>query len=185
MRYITTLLLCGFLIGCGKQSVQSSKYQYDLAMAKLKGADTPDRKFNALGGAAKESLAAGKTADAQKYAEELMAMLPEFKKARDYGSAVHDANMVLGRIAVQNGNLEDAKRYLTAAGHSPTTPDLENYGPNMSLAKDLLAKGEKQAVLDYFELCKKFWPSGSPQLDQWSQQVKDGKIPDFGRNLAN
>jgi hypothetical protein len=49
------------------------------------------------------------------------------------------------------------------------------------LARDLLEKSERQVVLDYFELCRKFWNNG--RLDQWSQQVKDGKIPDFGTSL--
>jgi hypothetical protein len=58
-----------------------------------------------------------------------------------------------------------------------------DYGPNMSLAKDLLEKGEKQGVLDYFALCRKFWNSG--RLDEWSQQVTEGTIPDFGANLVH
>ena len=57
-----------------------------------------------------------------------------------------------------------------------------DYGPNMSLAKDLLEKGERQVVLDYFALCRRFWNYG--RLDDWSQQVKEGKIPDFGANLV-
>jgi hypothetical protein len=60
-----------------------------------------------------------------------------------------------------------------------------NNGPNMGLAKDLLEKGEKQVVLDYFELCRKLWSNGGAQLDQWSQQVKDGKIPNFGGSLSD
>jgi hypothetical protein len=43
----------------------------------------------------------------------------------------------------------------------------------MRLAKDLLEKGERQIVLDYFALCRKFWNYG--RLDEWSQQVKGGE----------
>jgi len=53
-----------------------------------------------------------------------------------------------------------------------------DYGPSMGLAKDLLDKGERQAVLDYFVLCKKFW--NNSRLEDWSQQVSAGQIPDFG-----
>ena len=156
-----------------------------MALGKLAAADTPEKRFYALGAAAKECFDAGKFEDAQKYAQELMTLLPDFRRSRDYGGAVSDANLVLGRVALHNGNIEDAKRYLIAAGQCPMTPDLASDGPNMSLAKDLLAKGEKQAVLDYLELCRKFWLTGAAQLDQWSQQVKDGKTPDFGHNLSN
>jgi hypothetical protein len=185
MRYITALLLCSLLAGCGKPAPESPKQRYLLAMAKLQAADSDEKKFYALGDAAKESFDAGKIDDAQKYAEQLMALLPNFQKNRDYGGAMCDANVVLGRVAVRKGNLEDAKRYLIAAGSCPPTPYLMNNGPNMGLAKDLLEKGEKQVVLDYFELCRKLWSNGGAQLDQWSQQVKDGKIPNFGGSLSD
>ena len=53
----------------------------------------------------------------------------------------------------------------------------------MSLARDLLMRGETAAVLAYFELCRVFWKMGGGRLDAWSTQVQAGKIPDFGANL--
>jgi hypothetical protein len=56
----------------------------------------------------------------------------------------------------------------------------------MALAKELLEKGEREVVLEYFELCKNFW-TGTNQhqkLDQWAGEVKKGRIPDFGANLV-
>jgi hypothetical protein len=38
-------------------------------------------------------------------------------------------------------------------------------------------------VLEYFDLCRKFWHE-KEQLDLWSQEVKAGKIPNFGPNLV-
>ena len=64
------------------------------------------------------------------------------------------------------------------------SPQMNSFGPNMSLAKDLLEKGERQAVLDYFELCRKFWKMDNGRLNDWSQEVKAGKIPDFGANMV-
>ena len=54
----------------------------------------------------------------------------------------------------------------------------------MSLAKDLLEKGERDTVLEYFKLCRKFWEMERGRLDQWTQEIKSGKIPDFGANLV-
>jgi hypothetical protein len=54
----------------------------------------------------------------------------------------------------------------------------------MSLAKDLLEKGERAVVLEYFELCRKFWAGHASTLDQWAKEVKDGQIPNFGANLV-
>ena len=145
---------------------------------------TPETRFYALNAAAKESFVLGKVGDAQKYAQELLTLLPRFKGDWNYGNAVQDANLVLGRIAVREGRIDDAKRFLVESGKSPGSPQMDTFGPNMSLAKDLLEKGEKQAVLEHFESCRKFWKMHDGRLDDWSQKVKDGKIPDFGANLV-
>jgi hypothetical protein len=71
------------------------------------------------------------------------------------------------------------------SGKTPGSPELDSFGPNMSLAQDLLEKGERQAVLDHFQRCRKFWKSHADDLDQWTQEVKDGKIPNFGANLLS
>lgn len=55
-----------------------------------------------------------------------MTLLPGFRQNQEYGNAVHDANLTLGRIAVREG-----------------------------------------------------------RLDEWNQQVKEGKIPDFVANLVH
>ena len=125
----------------------------------------------------------GNPEDARKFAKELMTLSPDFKSNWNYGNAVQDANIVLGRIAVSDGRMDDAKKHLTEAGNSSGSPQMDTFGPNMSLAKDLLEKGEKDVVLTYFELCRKFWEMHDGQLDEWSRQVKDGEVPDFGANL--
>lgn len=181
MRYITTLLLCCLLLGCGKGGPETPKQRLQPAMNKLAAANTPELRFYALGEAAKQSVAAGKVEDARKYAQELMTLLPSFRQNPEYGNAVHDANLTLGRIALREGRTDDAKRHLIESVRIPGARQMD-YGPNMSLAKDLLEKGERQVVLDYFALCRRFWNYG--RLDDWSQQVKEGKIPDFGANLV-
>jgi hypothetical protein len=54
----------------------------------------------------------------------------------------------------------------------------------MALARDLLVRGETDAVLDYFERLRSFWEGGCDgTLDEWSAIAKRGEIPDFGANL--
>jgi hypothetical protein len=154
------------------------------SIGKLTAAKGEKDRFYTLCDAAKESFVAGNIEDARKYAEELMALLPRFQDNWNYGNAIHDANVVLGRIAVHEGRINDARRYLIEAGKSPGSPQLDSFGPNMSLAKDLLEKGEREVVVEYFEECRKFWKMDNGDLDKWSQQAKDGKIPDFGPNLV-
>jgi hypothetical protein len=156
----------------------------DLATKTLSTASDEQQSFYALDDAAKESFIVGKIEDASKYATELLALAQKFQRDWNYGNAIQDGNLVLGRIAVREGRIEEAKQYLLAAGKSPGSPQMNSFGPNMSLAKDLLEKGERDVVLQHFELCRKFWKMDYGKLDDWSQEVKAGKIPDFGANLV-
>ena len=156
----------------------------DKATKELAAASTDENRFYALDGAAKESFNAGKIDDAKSYAAELLKLAPNFQGNWNYGNAIHDGNLVFGSIAVRDGKFEDAKHFLLEAGKSPGSPTMDSFGPNMSLAKDLLEKGERDTVLQYFELCRKFWKDDYGKLDQWSEEVKAGKIPHFGANLV-
>lgn len=184
MRIVASAFLCLLMAGCGRGVPVTPTQQLARAANELANSSNPETRFYALGGSAKESFLAGKIDEARKYANELLTLLPKFQGNWNYGNAVQDANVVLGRIAVTEGRMEDAKRHLLAAGKSPGSPQLDTFGPNVSLAKDLLAKGERATVLEYFKLCRKFWEMDRGQLDQWSQEVKSGKIPDFGANLV-
>jgi hypothetical protein len=85
---------------------------------------------------------------------------------------------------LRQGNAAEAKNYLLAAGQTPGSPQRDSFGPNMALAKELLEKGETDAVVSYIDLCRKFWKMGSEQLNLWSAAVKEGRLPDFGPNLS-
>ena len=129
---------------------------------------------------AKVALAANNVEKAKEYADK---MLSENIAGWNYGNNIHHGNIVLGRIAIKLDDLEEAKKRLINAGNTPGSPQLDSFGPNMALAKELLQKGEKEVVLKYLELCSKFWERGKERLDTWSVVVQDGKIPDFGANL--
>lgn len=96
---------------------------------------------------------------------------------------MHKGNLILGRIAVREGRLAEAVTFLRASGDTPGSGVLNSFGPNMSLAKDLLERGEVEAVLNYFESCRLFWKMGGARLDAWSKDVQAGNIPNFGANL--
>ena len=100
---------------------------------------------------------------------------------RLHDNVIHDANSVLGLIALREGNTVSAKEHLLAAGKTPGSPHLDSFGPNMRLAKELLEHGEQETVLDYFRLCGNFWKR--EELDEWISEVEAGRIPDFGPNM--
>jgi RNA polymerase sigma factor (sigma-70 family) len=202
MRTFSTRVQRGIMIGCllfvplsfvlikhytgsfpslSRQDI--SRQNYKRAMNDLKMAKTEEKRFYALDEAAKESFVAGKIEEARNYAQELMALTPKYKGDWNYGNAIQDANLVFGRIAAREGNIEAAKKYLIAAAKSPGSPQMDSFGPNMTLAKDLLEKGERDTVVEYFMHCRKFWKMDRGKLDKWIAEVMDGKNPDFGANL--
>ncbi len=130
---------------------------------------------------AKAALVAGQIEQAQKYAKEMLSNNP---KGWNYGNNIYYANIILGEIALQKGDIAAAKQYLIKAGKSPGSPQLDTFGPSMALAEKLLKRGECDTVLQYFKLCGKFWEGrGGKLLAQWTETVKAGKIPKFGVNL--
>ena len=82
-----------------------------------------------------------------------------------------------------SGDVEQAKRRLVAAAKVSGSPQLDSFGPNMSLALELLEQGERDVVLEYFKRCGSFWKMGTDRLQEWTSQVQQGVIPDFGPNL--
>jgi hypothetical protein len=100
------------------------------------------------------------------------------------GDAIHQGNIVLGRLALRESKPDAAKRYLLAAGRTPGSGNLGSLGPNMALAKDLLDLGETATVLEYLESCTQFWIGNRGKLAEWLALVRAGLKPDFGPNLG-
>ncbi len=121
--------------------------------------------------------------EAKALAEELLQLAAERPTDWNYGNAIHFGNMVLGQVALREGDIEGAERYLLASGATPGSPQLDTFGPNMSLAKELLEAGQTEAVLEYFERCAEFWEMSNDRLEYWTFQVRNDKVPNFGANL--
>ncbi len=157
------------------------KAVHELAAAK----DRLDRAY-ALVDAAKTTVYFGSLDDAQRYATELLAFVKEDteKGRRVDGNAIHDGHEVLGLVALRQGRVEDAKKELLLAGGTPGSPPLDTFGPNMLLAKELLEHGEAAAVIQYFDLCRRFWKMERGRLDQWTRDARAGRDPAFGANLV-
>lgn len=137
---------------------------------------------------AEAAFIAGEFDLARRYASSALAAarsteLPEF--FREDGYPIFHGNIILGRCALRDGNVELAKQFLLAAGNCKGAPTLNSFGPNMSLARELLERGERDVVLEFFELCRKFWECHKGRLDEWSDAVRGGLTPNFSANLDN
>ncbi len=147
-------------------------------------APTGLERFSMMDNAAVLAFEAGDFEKARRYANELIENADNSEVSWDAGNAIHKGNIVLGRIALRNGRVSDAVQHLLNAGRIQDTPHLGSFGPNMSLAKELIDAGERDGVIEYFELCRHFWKFGAKELDEWTANVKAGATPDFGPNLV-
>jgi hypothetical protein len=152
--------------------------------AKLANAEGATETFNALDGIARfNSAATPMEPDAGKLAQRLLKQAASMRTNWNYPNAVHHANLVLGRVSLAKGNLNEARAYLLRAADVKGSPQLSSFGPNLTLASELLAKGDKATVLKYLNRCRKFWGLGADKTAAWKQAIAVGAKPDFGANL--
>lgn len=134
---------------------------------------------------ASEPLTSTNIVEAKSFAESILKTVDDFKKDWNYGNIIHHGNLVLGRIRLFQGDSDGAKKYLVLASKTPGSPQLDSFGPNMTLARELLEKGEKDSVLKYLDACLVFWkiPHAASEASAWKQSISEGKVPDFKGNL--
>ena len=192
------ILLIGLLSACtsmffppgafspGSKDISQAEYarMQRLVAGDLDAARNEADRFQTLGRAARNALEDGNAEKAEMLANELAQLAPKYAEDWNYGNAIQDANQVLGRIALANGDVAEASRRLLASADSRGSPQLNSFGPNVLLAKELLEKGETDVVIEYFNRCGTFWKEGKRELARWTSMVKSGKIPDFDDNIS-
>ncbi len=154
--------------------------------SKLAEAPEPNiKRFALLRDLTVASFYAGEKAKAADYARQFMALGVQMQRNPGFGpglysDATHIGNIVLGHLALQDGDVAQAKAHLLASARVPGSPVLKSFGPHMLLAEDLIERGEREAAVEYFDLCAKFWELQDGRLDRWKAVVLKGGSPDFG-----
>jgi hypothetical protein len=110
-------------------------------------------------------------------AEEYLALASVYRCNWNYGNAIHDANTALGLRSLSSDKVDEAKRYLLAAAVSPGSPQLNTFGPDLSLADALLQRGAKDEVVTYLRGIKKFWRMDQGRVSKWLDQIDRGERP--------
>lgn len=142
-----------------------------------------DERFAAyvLADLARAQFDAGAMEKAAATAAALLESAAKYAEPGNSTGAIHWGNIVLGRIAMKEGKVEEAAKRLIAAGKTEKTPVLSSFGPDWQLAKELANSGESGVVLEYIELCRKFWEMGGRALDFWAGAIRAGGVPTFSR----
>lgn len=99
--------------------------------------------------------------------------------AEDCGNDFHEMHILLGRIALERGDAREAGVQLVESAKTCGSPQLDSFGPDWTLAEDLLARGERDVVVAYIDAVGRFWESGKKRLATWQKELEDGKNPKF------
>jgi hypothetical protein len=121
---------------------------------------------------------AGDFVGADSYAHDLLRMASRFRKDWNYGNALFIAHTVLGRLALRAGDMETARQHLLDSASHRGSPQLNSSGPKMDLARELLAAGERDAVIGYLERCGTFWAFGF-SLNAWIREIRRTGTTEF------
>jgi predicted Zn-dependent protease len=163
----------------GRSSAIKALNQKERAFSLLK---TEDEKFYALSDLATLAFEAGMIEKAEAHAKQLLNSAKSFPDDWNYGNAIHDANTVLGRIALKRDDVSKAEQHLLTSARIAGSPQLNSFGPSMDLARELLEKGRAKVVAEYLEECKKFWEMGQKNLDYWINDIRTKGTTDFAQH---
>ena len=120
---------------------------------------------------------AGEPAKAARYARELLQMSTLANGSR--GIANHAGNLVLGRLALKQGNAAEAAERLLASVELPIPRSFLLDGPGMLLAAELLESGEREAVGRYLHRMAEICPLDSRRITAWMEEMEAGRSPDL------
>jgi tetratricopeptide (TPR) repeat protein len=147
--------------------------------AKANALENPDS-FPQVKYAAEICYLAGNFADSKIFTLQL----DEHKDSFDdetQGGILHEYHTMIGRHMLRDGHPEEAKKHLLLSIDVEPTSVMKSFGPNMSLALDLLMEGEKETVITYLDGCTEFWKKEPVQL--WKAKIRNNKMPSL--NIHN
>jgi hypothetical protein len=121
-----------------------------------------------------------KTDLARKFSEKMLVLAPKFESDPGHGFVVYRANMILASLAAREGDLASAVRHLAAASNAPQSEEIAYLKGIASwwLIPDLLAAGERVAVVDFLERMAEKSVVDRERLLDAAAAVRSGQSPD-------
>lgn len=137
--------------------------------------------------AARAALEAGRRKDAIVLATELLQRngLRKWDFESEY---LHlDGHEIIGLAYLRGGDVAGANRQLILAGRPGASHKLDFESPRMTLAQELLKRGQRPTVIEYLALLRNIWaegrkpiqPGGVDLLTKWQREIRAGKTPRF------
>lgn len=110
------------------------------------------------------ALAAGDSIGAMAIGDRLLELAGEVTEEdwNNFGSLLHDGHIFRSCSLLRRGDVDGATAELDAAGQTPGSPTLNSFGPDITLAWELLQQGQDEAVIKYFHDVSRFWSPIGP-----------------------
>ena len=132
-------------------------------------------------GANKRDAVAAKAAweTARKCAREALQLAAKFPNDPDHGTAIYNANMVLGLLALRAGNRKAAVQSMLDASKAPATEELAYSMTDFSLKLPewLFKDGERNSVAEFLERFAQTSVSAKGYLQESAKAIRSGKKP--------
>lgn len=129
---------------------------------------------------------AGENKKAAGYANSILGVNADESDNGKSPGSVHQAFLVLGSIAFDRGDMREATKHLIASVTVPIKNDYEHLFPDMSLARRLLRKGERTAVLEFLEksleVCSDYGDEKQKRRG-WIEAIKNNTMLKFERAI--
>jgi len=133
---------------------------------------------------AKAAYLAGRDGKATRYAKRILKDV----SVDDLSSneAQHEGHTILGLVALKSNDVGAAKKHLIdSVSFTECQKPIGSYRTSMSLSKALLDRDERNVVLEYLDICAKFWDGKKEKIQTWKNQITEGKTPRFGTHLRH
>jgi hypothetical protein len=137
---------------------------------------------------AKAAAAARQVRRGRHAAAEVLRDAPKYERTWQFGNSIHWANITLGHMALDEGDVHEAGQKLLAAGATRGSPQLNSFGPDRYLARRLLAADAREVVARYLRECCRFWQCREPLLSRWIAEIEAGvqtTLPEYDGEEAD
>lgn len=95
------------------------------------------------------------------------------------GNAHYHGHRILGLVALIDDDLASAERELVESARTVGSPQLDSFGPELDLASALLQRGCNEPVVEFLELCTRFWKRDL--LNVWIAAIRAGQRPQLDK----
>ena len=95
------------------------------------------------------------------------------------GDATYIGNLILAQASLDKNDLSAAKQYLLKAAATPSAHIIEQNGLDVSVARVLFDRGERDTVSEYLIQGRRLWPQGTQIINRWQAAIKAGRRPNF------